>query len=703
MSFLNPLLLLGLAGISIPIIIHLLNRRRVIPMKWAAMRFLRVAIEQNQRRLQLEDRLLLLLRCLLLAILALALARPALRATRTGSLFGKSPVTAVICLDTSASLQHSDGVQTRFAKAQTAAEQILDTLPAGSAVALLFVADNVRAVIPEPTRDINLVRRMIREAMPTSRATDHQPGIERAMRILETLAEPNRELYLVTDHQAAGWRNNFSFLHKPGIRSTLIFVGQSEDAPNLAVTDLRLVAGFAPVRQSLRFEAQVTNFGRQDAADVRVSLALDNEAPAEDALIESLPAGTAKTVSLFGKFRTEGVHTVTARIPADRLPADDFRTIALPAVQSVRVLLVDGAPGLLPRDSATFYLRNALQPVPASELDRHFIKVTTAPLDTSRLDDYDVVILADVAEFNPAPLEPYLKRGGGLIIFTGPHVKASFYNKLPFLPATLGAVGAPRPTAPPVGRADPSPPSADAANLQSRDYDHPIVSLWNDPAAGTLASARFNRWFSLKPNDARVVLKLADGTPVMAERNRVVLFGSTANTEWNDLAARPAFVPLVQRLLGFVLQQQNADVAVGEMFTQRTDAWALGKEVQVERPDKQRASVRVELLDGAPGFQFAETDRSGAYVATIATEPPTTLTFAAQPFPRESDLTALTTSQLDQLRRVASVIQITPDQPVRAQLERVRYGEEWSPHLLILALLLAVMETGLAQWFSRSK
>ena len=81
MSFLNPIMLAGLAAVSVPIIIHLLNRRRFQKVVWAAMRFLQNAVEQNQRRMRIEDMILLALRCLLLALLALALARPAILTT----------------------------------------------------------------------------------------------------------------------------------------------------------------------------------------------------------------------------------------------------------------------------------------------------------------------------------------------------------------------------------------------------------------------------------------------------------------------------------------------------------------------------------------------------------------------------------------------------------------------------------------------
>src|SRR4051812_4930918 len=66
----------GAALIGIPIIIHILNRRRFKVVTWAAMEYLLRAMRKNRRRIQFEQLLLLAVRCLLLALLGLALARP---------------------------------------------------------------------------------------------------------------------------------------------------------------------------------------------------------------------------------------------------------------------------------------------------------------------------------------------------------------------------------------------------------------------------------------------------------------------------------------------------------------------------------------------------------------------------------------------------------------------------------------------------
>lgn len=110
MAFLNPILLFGVLAVAVPIAIHLRNRRRVERVWWGAMRFLKAAVERNERRLRLEDLILLLLRCALVVLLALMLARPTLRESAAG-VFGLSRVTAVIVVDVSGSMSGTDGVE----------------------------------------------------------------------------------------------------------------------------------------------------------------------------------------------------------------------------------------------------------------------------------------------------------------------------------------------------------------------------------------------------------------------------------------------------------------------------------------------------------------------------------------------------------------------------------------------------------------
>lgn len=748
MSFLNPIMLAGLIAVSVPIIIHLLNRRRFQKVVWAAMRFLKTSVEQNQRRMRVEDMILLALRCLLLALLALALARPAIL-SNANDFLGQSKVTGVIILDNSQSMGMSDGAATRFDKAKRAAEQALDSMPAGSATAVFLASDVVQGAIPEPTFDLNLARKTLREAPLTDRASDVFPALQKALDTLSGRLALRREVYLITDGQAAGWRQLTEIQRalertRTEIKTHVILVNEHEEK-NLAVTELRLASGLSPAKQPLRFEAKVSNLGKEEARNTRVSLAVGGEQPTDEFTIDSLAAGATKSVTMFAKLREAGFHSLTARIAEDRQPADDRRTVAVRAIKEVKVLLVDGEPGNEPRDGETFFLQHALVPVSQEAAPDYFIKsasITAPELSQARLDDYDAVVLANVSDFGETTLkafENYLRRGGGLMIFPGGRVNVNFYNeqlfrRLKLLPAEFGAAR---------GQAE---TEDKFVTLQEKDYDHPIVDIWNDPGSGKLGSARFFKFYELKPaalggseeagkrgsedsrsptpslprsrlaeaSDAgppRVVLKYADGTPAVVERpwglGRVVQFSSTADTAWNDLPVRLAWVPLLHRALGSIVQRQDEglNIRVGEKFVRRVPAEYLDKDATFFKPrqtDVVRELRRVELAGGWPTLQFEQTDLAGLYDAKLG-DPGLTLKFAAQSDPGESSLDELTPAQLTTLRNVANIVPWSPNLSLKGMVEKGRTGVEFWLPIIIVCLLLAAAETFLGQWFSRSK
>ena len=124
----------------------------------------------------------------------------------TSDRFGQSKVTGIIILDNSYSMGVSDGTQTRFDKARQAAEQVLDSLPGGSATAVWLASDIVQDVIALPTFDLNLARKTIREAQLSDRATDLFPALDKAVEYLKGRMVVRKEIYLITDGQSAGWR-----------------------------------------------------------------------------------------------------------------------------------------------------------------------------------------------------------------------------------------------------------------------------------------------------------------------------------------------------------------------------------------------------------------------------------------------------------------------------------------------------------------
>lgn len=739
MSFLNPILLFGLFGVSVPILIHLMNKRRVERVWWGAMRFLQVSVEKNRRKLRLEDLLLLLVRCLVVALLALALSRPSVREGSAG-VFGQARVTAVMVVDVSGSMSASDGVRGRMELARSAGEELLDGLPGGSRVALWVATDTVRRVIPEPTSDFNLVRRSLAELTATDGGSNLAPAVSQAVALLQRQQGGRKELLVVTDGQRAAFSELPGMVRelqavKGEVASTVVLVG-TEESQNLSLSELRQATGIAAVDRPLRFSATVTNHGLAEARDVRVVLRNDAGSgaggvspPVDEGVIEAIPAGQSRTVSLFSRLAPAGFHTVRAEIPGDRIPFDDARTVALRVVEQVRVLIIDGDPGSEPREAQSFFLRQALTPTGEDEASRWFVRAevaTASELATARLDDYDAVIIAGIADVSPATgvaIGQYLQRGGGVLLFPGPQTRPELLNRellearavLPAgLEAARGDLAATRP----------------AVTLSGRNLEHPIAAVWSDPASGNLASAGFFRRFGLKlaaapavvPGQAaaveglpRTVLLFSDGTPAVVERTygqgRIVMFAFPATTQWGDLPVRPGvFVPLLYRSLGSVLSRQDEqlNIRVGSPIQYRPPSDWLSREVSVVTPRvlaeaKQGETRRVELVDGAPRVLFDATDFAGVYRLTppegIGAE---TVRFAAQPPAGESATARLSLPEREPLARVVTVADYAAPGALGA-VTRSRAGFELFPMLALGLLLLAATEMGMAFWFSKPK
>jgi hypothetical protein len=202
MQFLNPWLLLGLAGISVPILIHLLNRFRYRDIDWAAMDLLRRALIVRARRVRLEDLILLALRCAVVALLALAVSRPTLAPEGNAAwLAGEAGVGAVITVDASFSMGHKPGVYSRFDRAEQRVREVFKSLRPGDPVTLMTLGSRPRVLFRNSGYDANRVVAALQTATPLPEHVNLDVCLEEIESLLTEIKAPSRECYLVTDDQ----------------------------------------------------------------------------------------------------------------------------------------------------------------------------------------------------------------------------------------------------------------------------------------------------------------------------------------------------------------------------------------------------------------------------------------------------------------------------------------------------------------------
>lgn len=176
MTFLHPLLLgAGLACVSIPILIHFLMRRRRKPVRWAAMRFVIEAYRRQRRRMRLEQILLLVVRCVLVALIAFALGRPMM--ARAG-LLGSGSRDIYFLIDNSLAAGAEEGGQEALSRSLAAARRQLGELDAsrGDRAAVVLLGGPASALVLPATSDLALVDRTIASVTATDGGMDLAGG-----------------------------------------------------------------------------------------------------------------------------------------------------------------------------------------------------------------------------------------------------------------------------------------------------------------------------------------------------------------------------------------------------------------------------------------------------------------------------------------------------------------------------------------------
>lgn len=703
MHFLFPWMLLGTLGISVPIVIHLFNRYRFRQVEWGAMELLRRAVIVRARRIRLEDVLLLLLRCLVILLIALALARPVLR-SRGGAWLGKSAsVGAVVAVDASFSMGHRPGVQSRFDQACDRAREAAKTLPHGSPMTLVLLGDRPRVLLRNVGHDPDRFEAALKEARPLPERLNLEICLEEIETLTKELSAPVKECYLITDAQASTWNpvsdKARQSLHDLGTEYRVFFLtvpaGQWE---NLAVTRFELKSGLLRKGAAARYDVEVGNYGAHRRENVTVGLLLD-DVTVDQRVLDRLEPGQKTTVPLFARFDKVGSARLTARLGPDELLEDNTRYAVAGIHDKTRILYVRAASGdAASRDDKDFIL-TALTPRPTEALSVD--AVSWLDLPSRRLGDYQIVILAnvpDLADELVRNLAYFVKEGGGLIVFLGDNVQPALYNArmqyeaTPLLPAELAEA------------------VADSAGWPIETLAHPLARVLGTVPDEMVREARVYRYFRLRLGEGgRAVLKLAGrNDPVIAEkalgRGKVILFAGAAERSWTNMVVEPGFYPLLLHeavtYLGRQAHEQPFTVSQALAVPLPVKEDAAVKSVIFQPQGGAPKSVTPVKRDGQTYAELAGAEQPGFY--EIRTEPPTTALYTAVNVdPRESNVQPLPESALAETFKGLNLRMVIEGDELGSAVHESRIGRELWKELLIASLLVLLVEGFLALWFTR--
>jgi hypothetical protein len=713
LSFLNSAFLGALSLVSIPVIIHLLQRRRFRVVRWGAMEFLRLSQRNRSRRLMIEQLLLLLIRCLIIALVVLAVCRPIVRVGGMPIVGARGQVHAVIILDNSYSMGYRASAGTTQTVFDLARKRSLDLvqrgLRQGDGVSVILASDPPRALIRKPSLDLKSVAALLRKRVPLSDAgTNYGKAARLALEILAESTFVNREIFVIADNQASGWegpgRDPSSWEAVSKLARLILLPVREGLAPNAAVEWVQAARGLATVHSSTRIQAQVVNRGNRPLRNLMVKLEIDGQPQGSAQRVDVEPEKSA-LVAFNQVFDRPGVRACAVRIGPDRLPADDVGYLALRIRQSVRVLVLNGRPDASePQKDGAFFLSLALSPPPtgpgAEPTPLDLQVVNGNGFGSANIREKDVVALSDVATLGEGDrrlLAEFVQNGGGALIFLGEHVNPALYNRDLFsgqpslLPARLGKVG------------------SEKTSLDAATFDHPALQRFRGAQDVEVGTAEFRKYYSLLPKEGdksvRIMARFANGQPAMVEKQfglgKVVLSASSANTEWNTLPLKPLFLPLVHQLVAYLAAGADGtrNGKIGEPLVKPLPLSQAGALVSVSDPAGGKKTLKPAVDERGAVVTLENPQRAGFY--RLAAASGTEDVFAVNRDTAESDLRALDRKALKRLLPIRDWTWIGLNEDLLSALTRTRQGVELWRQFLFLALALMVLETMLAQLFGR--
>lgn len=610
-SFTSPWYLLGLLGLALPILIHLLTRRQQTRLKFSAVYLLQQAQKRSVRKSRPNKLLLLLLRCLAISFLCLALANPILSSGGLENVLTSRPAAHVFILDDSYSMSATSDQDTLFDRATATLTELIEKLPGNHSFSLVL-ASNPARIVQDWTSDSGKALKWLKAAQPSHRTTSIGKAVTAAADLLNTAPQEDKRIFILTDMDQNGWdRDEFptTFAEDSRTQIKIIdFSGSQKGINRALVQKVKLNQEFLTNRRVMRVQATIANL-------------------LPDRAIKQLPV----TLFVNGKRRSEGTVDLPARgeathefsfpllnndpvsghieIQEDALTADNRRLFTYQPNRKIKVLVVDGDPRGVAHQHDSFYVEKALNPFSSPMADIEPTVSTLSEFSQQDLKRYSVIILCNVRDMAigfQQELEKFVLRGGALLIGLGDQVDPKYYNeKLGLLlPVTLQSINQVRTQDKPF-------------HLRAQPSDHPVLKVFTGNMLKEMARIPFTTLYSIEPRRGREFkepMHFTNQFPAVIESDfgegKVILYVSSLDRDWNNFPIHPTFLPWIQRWVKYSAQGleniSRHDITVGaslvlEEMEQSPLVVAPGGKVSIARKNPQSPPV------------FEDTHRPGVY------------------------------------------------------------------------------------------
>ncbi len=687
-SFLNTSILTGLLAVSIPLLIHLLTRKKVKKIDFSTLYFLKELKTQKIRRLKIRQILLMIIRTIIVLFLILGFARPTMKGAMAPTMGEKAKTAAVFIVDNSMSMQTMVMGRQLFDSVQDHIYQLATAFQTGDELYAIAVTPGAPDIYRGARYQFKQLIDALRKTDVSGQSTDIPAALEKARDILLQSKNVNKEIFLLSDFQKSG------FMTVPD-DSTAVFQDipvhvfavpiRADELSNLAITGLEFQNQIIERGKVVEMDVIVANTGRVNESGKLLQLFIDGKRTAQTNV--QLKAGEKQRVTFHIIPEQTGLISGYVMLDDDDLLADNRHYFVFYVPEKVDMLLVGENSG----DTHFLKIATKVQPnIDATE-------VQADRLVSGIFNNRDVVILANVRQLSAAMQEEliqFVQNGGGLIISLGPNVDIETYNKwlckpfsLPYYVRVLGD----------------DKKKDSYVSLGKLDFSHPVFKGMFNQKPELLDSPRF---FTIAEfadvTSARTIARFSNRVPFLMEakfaNGRILVMNTALNGYWSDINLKAIFVPLLNRsvlyLSGATERMDRQRIVGDELKTVLVSETEL-KDLRVIKPDRSEHRIRPGIQNSRYTISFHDVNMAGMYLLQSGD---TVLDmWAVNPEPGESDLTQLEMNEFRQYAGEDRIIMLDESKPLADQILSTRYGRELWKVAIAIVLVLLIIESLLAR------
>lgn len=682
MSFLAPLFLIGALAVAAPIVFHLIRRTSREKTLFSSLMFLQPSPPRVTKKSRLENILLLILRCAVLCLLALAFSRPFLRKPLLANPGDGAATRSVIVIDTSASMRREN----LWSEARARAVALAREAKPADEMAILHFDRNVRNVLSfeewtktPPAERGSLAAQRLDQLAPGWQSTHFGNALLAAAEAIDANHDSrilNREIVLISDFQEGARMDGLQGFPWPKNTRVTLAPVKARKRTNAGLQPL--VQGGEADSALDRLRVRVSNASESTREQFELRWTGASAGIVTNAIAVYVPPGQNRTVDAPTNSGSERL-----ALSGDDADFDNSLFVVPPRREQLEIAFLGTENDTDPKQ-LLFYLKRAF-----ANTARQEVRVQSVP--AARLaavsNNMSLIVVGSALTAPEAgELARRVRAGATAVVALRSIADGENLGTLLDTPVTVEEA-----------------PVSGYAMLAEIDFGHPLFVPFADPRFSDFTKIHFwkHRRLTLSGTTARVLAKFDNGDPAIVQapvgKGSVFVFASGWHPADSQLALSSKFVPMVYSLmeLSGTMRPQVATFVVGDNVDL---AGARATNVlSVTRPDG-----RTVLVDGARKM-FGETDQPGVYTVGGVERP---FRFAVNLAPDESRTAPLAGERLDRLgvpiqaERLATPEQLAQKQAQLRAVELESHQKLWR-WLIVATLVILIVETWIAARLSR--